>query len=113
MKLNWFGPLFLLVFPAAIGADETNCMSDFEDGDVLHYICFCNSPDLVNPSRNERDDFFSLAGFVYGLSGRLFAKTVYITFQSCRDGIHQYFYNFYIFFLSFFKIASKLLLNCF
>jgi hypothetical protein len=28
-----------------------------------------------------------------------------------RDGIHQYFYNFSIFFLSFFLIASKLLLT--
>jgi hypothetical protein len=35
---------------------------------------------------------------------------VFAGFPSLRDGIHQYFYNFSIFFLSFF---SKLLLNCF
>jgi uncharacterized Zn-finger protein len=33
--------------------------------------------------------------------------------KTFRDGIHQYFYNFSIFFPSFFYIFSKLLLNCF
>ena len=72
---------------AAAAADETTCMSDYEDGAILHFICFCNSPRLVHPAPGgggEGGDLVSLASFAYGLSGSLFAKSIFITFQSCR-----------------------------
>ena len=70
---------------AAAAADETTCMSDYEDGAILHFICFCNSPRLVHPAPGGAGgDLVSLASFAYGLSGSLFAKSIFITFQSCR-----------------------------
>ena len=48
----------LIAIPGA-SADETTCMSDYEDGAILHFICFCNSPRLVHPvgSGGGADDF--------------------------------------------------------
>ena len=75
----------LIAIPGA-SADETTCMSDYEDGAILHFICFCNSPRLVHPSGSGggADDFVSPSSFAYGLSGSLFAKSIFVTFQSCR-----------------------------
>ena len=69
---------------SVVRADETTCMSDYEDGAILHFICFCNSPRLVHPDHDDNDNFVSLSSFAYGLSGSLFAKSIFVTFQSCR-----------------------------
>ena len=76
----------LLIASPGARADETTCMSDYEDGAILHFICFCNSPRLVHPSGSGggADDSVSLSSFAYGLSGSLFAKSIFVTFQSCR-----------------------------
>ncbi len=83
----------VLVLLALLGfarADETTCVSDYENGSVLHFVCYCSSPQLVNTRRPEEKDgngdkdVFSVASFAYGLSGSLFAKTIFVTFQSCR-----------------------------
>ena len=77
----------LLIASPGARADETTCMSDYEDGAILHFICFCNSPRLVHPSGSgggADDDSVSLSSFAYGLSGSLFAKSIFVTFQSCR-----------------------------
>ena len=79
--------LLLSPLPPGARADETTCMSDYEDGAILHFICFCNSPRLVRPSSSgsgAEGDLVSLASFAYGLSGSLFAKSIFVTFQSCR-----------------------------
>ena len=62
MEWKWFAVFSLLIaLLSAPGAraDETTCMSDYEDGAILHFICFCNSPRLVHPagSGGGADDF--------------------------------------------------------
>ena len=74
--------LLAAIFSGTLG-DETTCMTDKEDGHNLHFICFCDSPRRV-VLKHFQEDFFSLADFAYNLSGAFFAKSVFISFQSCR-----------------------------
>jgi hypothetical protein len=68
--------------------DKTTCMTDYEDNDGLHFVCFCdNSVEQDVASHAEsvaKDPGFSLAHFAYNLAGSYFGKAVHITFQSCR-----------------------------
>ena len=67
--------------------DQTTCMTDFEDGEALHFICFCNNneQDVKGlASEIKSHPGFSLAHFAYNLAGSYFGKSVYITFQNCR-----------------------------
>ena len=50
MEWKSFAAVFSLLIASVVRADETTCMSDYEDGAILHFICFCNSPRLVHPS---------------------------------------------------------------
>ncbi len=67
--------------------DATTCMTDFEDGDSLHFVCFCND-DMNNltsaPTNVFNDKAFSLAHFAYNLAGNYYSKAVHLTFQGCR-----------------------------
>ena len=83
-KVMLVSTLFLLVLLISENvADETTCMTDKEDGHNLHFICFCDSPRRV-VLKQFQEDYFSLADFAYNLSGAFFAKSVFISFQSCR-----------------------------
>ncbi len=66
--------------------DETTCMTDFEDGDDLHFLCFCddtmyNKNVGLHAKAISRQRGFSLATFAYNLAGNYFGKSVHLTFQ--------------------------------
>ncbi len=86
----------LLVFSCIANhvlCDPTTCVSSgHREEHSLYYLCYCGSFDDVrvdvggdrNGGGGEEDDYFSLASFAYSLSGALFAKSIFITFQACR-----------------------------
>ncbi len=85
----------LLVFSCIVNhvlCDPTTCVSSgHREEHSLYYLCYCGSFDDVRvdvggdrSGGGEEDDYFSLASFAYSLSGALFAKSIFITFQACR-----------------------------
>lgn len=67
--------------------DRTTCMTDQEEGDRLHFVCFCDTPYLDVASHAKfisRDPGFSLAHFAFNLAGSYFGKSVHVTFRSCK-----------------------------
>ena len=85
----------LLVFSCIANhvlCDPTTCVSSgHREEHSLYYLCYCGSFDDVRvdvggdrSGGGEEDDYFSLASFAYSLSGALFAKSIFITFQACR-----------------------------
>ena len=81
--------LLILLIHRGLGAsDPTTCMTDFEENDELHFVCFChdNFEDRIEEQAQEiaQHRGFSLAHFAYNLAGSYFGKSVHIVFQSCR-----------------------------
>ena len=53
----------------------------------LHITCYCEVPQLVETDLSNEDQLeapFSLAGFVFSLSGAYFNKYLHVSFQGCR-----------------------------
>lgn len=79
--------LLSLLAKDARANDQTTCMTDYEDGDGLHFNCFCtsNNVDILQQARDiQNHPGFSLAHFAYNLAGSFFGKAVHINFQNCR-----------------------------
>ena len=80
--------LIILINGGFCAEDPTTCMTDFEENDELHFVCFChdNYEDNIEGQAKHIAEHsgFSLAHFAYNLAGSYFGKSVYIVFQSCR-----------------------------
>ena len=37
--------LLVMILSEVFANDQTSCMTDFEDGEALHFVCFCNNND--------------------------------------------------------------------
>ena len=90
LALLWYIALSCAITKCeAVVTDETTCMTDFEDGDDLHFLCFCDDTqykdNVASHARSIADhEGFSLAQFAYNLAGNYFGKSVFLTFQACR-----------------------------
>lgn len=78
----------LNLFSKVESNDQTTCMTDFHEGDHLHFACFCMN-NYENDVRAHAKDIlnrpgFSLAHFAYNLAGSYFGKSVHIQFRGCR-----------------------------
>lgn len=78
-----FWALWWCLLSNPVHGDETTCMTDHEEGNNLHFLCFCDSPRNI-PTGDQSSQIFSLADFAYNLSGAFFSKSIFIRFQSCR-----------------------------
>ena len=77
----------IIILDQVFANDQTTCMTDFQDDDSLHFMCFCNNNDLDVQGLAQEIELhpgFSLAHFAYNLAGSYFGKSVYITFENCR-----------------------------
>ena len=80
--------LLLILHQGLCASDPTTCMTDFEENDELHFVCFChdNFEEAIEEQAKHIAEHkgFSLAHFAYNLAGSYFGKSVHIVFQSCR-----------------------------
>lgn len=80
--------LILVILHQGLSEDPTTCMTDFEENDELHFVCFChdNYEEAIEEQAKHIAEHqgFSLAHFAYNLAGSYFGKSVHIVFQSCR-----------------------------
>ncbi len=80
--------LCLLISATNYNNDQTTCMTDFIEGDDLHFVCYClqNYQDQVAKHAKIilNQPGFSLAHFTYNLAGSYFGKNVHIQFEGCR-----------------------------